>query len=385
MPDMKRLSRQRPIVLALSRIVPLIAPRRSESRVCDDSNSLDAAAPLIVKWPDNVAQPRVGLVQDTDAHPYWTKYRRFLQSNCFPFCLVDIHASSWIEMLGDVDMVVWRPSSQLDELEEARKKVFFLQEFLGLPTYPTLRAVNLYEDKILQSWALRHVGAQMPMTVVSFSKADALHGIADLGSEFVWKIATGSSSFGVEGLSARRARAAIRRAFSARGRRTYWPFANQKGYVYAQMLERDLQTDMRIIVVGPLLSGYYRDAPAGDFRASGMGRVRKEALPSEALEEAWQIAQRLDVGAVAVDFLVDQDCRRRKAIEFSSFIEVLTSAQLQVDGRPGVYVRLSPGRFVFQPGDYWLQELALAEALGRACGLDTDELLFGSLGAEWKV
>jgi hypothetical protein len=173
----------------------------------------------------------------------------------------------------------------------------------------------------------------------------------------------------------------VHRAFSGRGRRTCWPYANQKGYAYAQALERDLCADMRVIVVGPLLFGYYRDAPAGDFRASGMGRVRKEALPSEALEQAWQISRQLGIGAVAVDFIVDQDCQQRKVIEFSGFIQVDTPEQLAIDGQPGVYLRCDPGYFMFRPGQYWLPELGLAEALGRACHLDTEQLLRSSVEA----
>lgn len=373
------LKRRRLVALTLPRVAPLIAPQRSKPQVHDDSDTLDAAAPFLVRWPDEVARPRVGLVQDIDSHPYWTKYRRFLRANLFPFRLVDIHGSSWMEMLEDLDVVVWRPSSEQYELEEARRKIFFLQEFRRLQTYPTLRAVNLYEDKILQSWVLLLNGIETPTTVSSFSEVDALNKIAELGPEVVWKLATGSGSFGVERLSARRARVAVRRAFSARGRRTYWPYANQKGYAYAQTLDRDLSIDMRVIVVGPLLFGYYRDTPVGDFRASGMGRVRQEALPPEVLEEAWQISQRLDVGAVAVDFIVDHQGRRRKVIEFSSFIKVETPVQLMVDGSPGVYVRHSPGGFEFHHGLYWLQELALAEALGRTCGLDTERLLRDSI------
>lgn len=176
-------------------------------------------------------------------------------------------------------------------------------------------------------------------------------------------------------MSARRARAAVHRAFSTRGRKTYWPYSNQKNYVYAQTLERGLTTDMRVIVVGPLVFGYYRDTPKGEFRASGMGLVRREGLPSEAMEEAWRIAERLGVGAVAVDFITDPALERRKVIEFSSYIKVDDPEELRVDGAPGVYVREKPGSFVFRPGRFWFPEVALAEALCRTAGLDASRLL----------
>lgn len=366
------------MALALPRLVPIVSPKRAMFAVGDDSDRLDSAPLFRVDWPTDVARPRVGIVQDIDVKPYWTKYRRFLEANAFSFELLDIHADDWMDSL-EVDVIVWRPSSQLYELEEARRKIFFLHDFLGIQTYPSLRTVNLYEDKVLQCWALRSLGADIPETIVSYSEEDALARLPHLGSEIVWKLTTGSGSFGVERMSQSRARTAIRKVFSASGRLTYWPYARQKGYMYAQRLEQDLRTDARVIVVGPLLFGYYRDAPKGDFRASGMGLERKESFPAALLEEAWTTARGLGIGAVAMDFIVDKDFRRWKVIEFSSFIQVNNAEELMVDGQPGVYIRRAPGVFDFQPGRFWLQELALAEALGRLAGLDADELLLGSV------
>lgn len=371
----KRLTRKRWAALALSRLGPLLAPRRTALRVLDDSADLDIAAPLLVAWPAGTELPRVGLVEDAAGDPYWTKYRRFLQNNSVPFRMVEIHGDSWLNQLADLDLVVWRPGAQLWELEEARRKVFHMTEFLGLATYPSLRAVTLFNDKILGSWALRHLGVDSPKTVASFAEADARESVGALGPRVVWKTAIGSGSAGVEGMGARRARAAVRRAFSTRGRRTYWPYANQKGYVYAQTLESGLAIDMRIIVVGPLVFGYYRDTPRGDFRASGMGLLRREGLPPEAMEEAWRIAARLGVGALAVDFITDDSLQRRKVIEFSSYIRVDDPEELWVHGQPGVYVRERPQTFRFQPGRFWFPEVALAECLCRVLGLDAERLL----------
>jgi glutathione synthase/RimK-type ligase-like ATP-grasp enzyme len=371
----KRLTRKRWAAIALSRLGPLIAPRRTTPRVVDDSADLGVAPPFKVAWPVGQRLPRVGLVEDIAADPYWTKYRRFLQNNSIPFRMVDIRSDSWLRQLADLDMVVWRPGPHLWELEEARRKIFHMSEFMGLATYPTLRAVSLFNDKILGSWALEQLGAESPRTVASFDEVDALEQVSALGMEVVWKTAAGSGSAGVEKLSARRAKEAVRTAFSTRGRRTYWPYANQKNYVYAQKLERELTIDMRIIVVGPLVFGYYRDTPKGEFRASGMGLVRREGLPPEAMEEAWRISERLGVGAVAVDFITDATLGRRKVIEFSSYIKVDDPEELWVDGVPGVYVRERPGTFTFREGRFWLPEVALAEALCRMLGLDAARLL----------
>lgn len=371
----KRLTRRRWAAIALSRLGPLIAPQRTAPCVVDDSADLGVAPPFKVAWPIGQKPPRVGLVKDIAADPYWTKYRRFLQNNSIPFRIVDIHSDSWLSQLADLDMVVWRPGPHLWELQEAHRKIFHMSEFVRIATYPTLRAVMLFNDKILGSWALEHLGAETPRTVASFDEADALEQVAILGPELVWKTAAGAGSAGVEKLSVRRAKAAVRTTFSTRGRRTYWPYANQKNYVYAQTLENDLTIDMRIIVVGSLIFGYYRDTPKGEFRASGMGLVRREGLPPEAMEEAWRISACLDIGAVAVDFITDAALGKRRVIEFSSYIRVDDPEELWVGGMPGVYVREQPGKFTFQQGRFWLPEVELAEVLCRAMGLDASGLL----------
>ena len=112
MPDLKQMRRRRPVALAVSRIAPLLVPSRSRYHVSDDTPDLDTAPPLLISCPESVPRPRVGLVQDTDDHPYWTKYRRFLDSNSFPYRPVDIHTASWLSSLTDLDMIVWRPGSQ---------------------------------------------------------------------------------------------------------------------------------------------------------------------------------------------------------------------------------------------------------------------------------
>ena len=81
------------------------------------------------------------------------------------------------------------------------------------------------------------------------------------------------------------------------------------------------------------------------------------------------------MGAVAVDFITDPESRRRKVIEFSSYIRVDDPEELRVGGVPGVYVRTKAGSFVFRPGRYWFPEVALAEALCRTMDLDTSRLL----------
>jgi glutathione synthase/RimK-type ligase-like ATP-grasp enzyme len=63
--------------------------------------------------------------------------------------------------------------------------------------------------------------------------------------------------------------------------------------------------DLRVIAVGNKVFGYYRDVPQGEFRASGMGMVRKGILPEDAVHLAMQVIKKLDLVIAAVDMLRD--------------------------------------------------------------------------------
>jgi hypothetical protein len=52
-------------------------------------------------------------------------------------------------------------------------------------------------------------------------------------------------------------------------------------------------------------------------------------------------------------------------IEMSPLIQVDTPGQLHVDGVPGAYVFNSSRKFAFEPGKFWIQELALKEFFER--------------------
>jgi hypothetical protein len=52
-------------------------------------------------------------------------------------------------------------------------------------------------------------------------------------------------------------------------------------------------------------------------------------------------------------------------MEMSAFIQVDTAGQLEVEGIPGAYVFDSSGTYHFEPGKFWIQELALKEFFVR--------------------
>lgn len=333
--------------------------------VVDDRDSLDAAEPVTMSWPAKVAKPSVGLVKDTDDKPYWTKFARFLTHNQIPFAYYNIHTSTWSEEAGKFDIIIWRPRSSPAELEEARRKIYFLERHLHKICYPSFDTVTVYEDKILQHELLKLHGFPVIDTFISHDIDEITRNISDRAYPAINKVVPGSGSLGVEMVNnVAQAAEIARAAFSFAGRQTYWPNLNQKNYVFLQKYQKNEGYDLRIIVIGDVVTGYFRDVPAGDFRASGMGLVRWDELPADAIDLARRIARCFGFITVAVDFLRDPDTNKLLVIEMSHFIRV-EGDEGQRDGVFGVFVVAEDGTRSFKPGKIWLQELVLKEFFTR--------------------
>src|SRR6185436_15692335 len=108
-------------------------------------------------------------------------------------------------------------------------------------------------------------------TFVSYNYEETCSQIEKLDYPVISKLITGSGSYGVELVKdATQAVKLAKQAFSPRGRSTYWPYIRQKDYVYFQKFVEKDSYDVRILVIGDDAFGYYRKAPKGDYRASGM-------------------------------------------------------------------------------------------------------------------
>lgn len=314
-------------------------------------------------------KPRIALPRDRREQPYWEKFRTLLAESEIPYEVFDVNVAGWIDVCRRCDALVWAMPADPCGLKEAQRKLLFVQDVLGKPTFPSHRSALIYEDKILQSYLFRQCDIPTPSTFVSFDENDCLAHAESATYPLVWKLTTGSGSAGVELVaSSASCRRMIKRVFSPCGRRTYWPYLNQQGYVYLQELIPGKPRDTRIIVIGDYLWGYHREVLSNDFRASGMGGIIKTGLPSEALELAWRTKEELGLHCVAVDMVRTAE-GGYLVIEASPFIQVDTPEQLVIDGRPGYLVRHNEGSYAFVEGRYWIQEFMLADFLKRSFDL----------------
>jgi len=360
-----RLTRTRRYMLLRSAAKHMVPHRFTEHGPLEDGPELEDAEHVLLAWPADARKPFVGLVLDTDSYPYWTKYRRFLQANDIAFEIYDIHRSSWLREAQRFDMVVWRPMSYPHELEECRRKFHILEEELGILCYPSVAEVQLYEDKITQFELLRSHGLPVIDTFVSHSEDETMEYLAHCEYPLVWKLTAGSGSLGVELVRTRRtAQRWVRQVFSFAGRRTYWSYVSQKSYVYLQRFVPNAGYDLRVIVVGSTVFGYYRDVPKGEFRASGMHTERHDPPSAEAISLARRVAEVLDLPHVAVDMLVDTTTKDLRIIEISSFPQVLPGEAFLHYGRePGAGGSNGPDDVRARPVRLWPQELALKHVI----------------------
>jgi glutathione synthase/RimK-type ligase-like ATP-grasp enzyme len=360
-----RLRHTREYVIAKN-AVKRLAPNRFKGPLPIDDSGDSALLSLPARrmdWPEGVPRPSVGLVMDTDDPPYWTKYRRFLEANRIPYLLYDIHRSDWRHRAADLDVVLWRPMSVPSELDECRRKIWLLESVLGVTCYPSLAEALIYEDKLLQYELLDEFGLPVVPTFVSHSETEALAFAASLTYPAVWKVACGASSLGVELIRDRRAaERRIRRAFSFAGRRTIWPYAPQKDYVYLQHFQPNAGYDLRVMVIGDAVLGYHRAVPPGDFRASGMDTTYHRAIPQGAMLLARRVRDALRVTALGLDMLADPEERRFAIIEISLFTQIKDAFRLEIDGVSGSY-RYEEGAYRFVPGPVLPHDLVLEELL----------------------
>jgi glutathione synthase/RimK-type ligase-like ATP-grasp enzyme len=286
-----------------------------------------------------------------------------LENNGFEYGFYNIHAHDWIEEAAQYDVVIGVVSNEVWRLHEQREKYYFLETYLEKKTYPSPDHMNLYENKNLELYLSRVYGFPFVSTYVSHDKGDALRLIENLHYPVVSKVIPSSGSVGVELIrDAGQGRKIVQQIFSTGGRKSHVISFRQKDYIYFQEYIPNDGYDIRVIVVGNWVFGYYRRVLEGDFRASGMNQVEKRALPTEAMKIALKVNKVIKSPMLVVDIVHGLD-GRYFIVEFSPVCQMQLPEQLHVDGVPGVYIFDDDDTFHFEPGRYWVQELALKEVL----------------------
>lgn len=310
----------------------------------------------LVKIPDNADFPGyIELVQ------YWPRYERFLKYNIIPYSFYNIQLSTWQKEAEKYDVIIWSIYSSPHYLNDAKAKIYFLEKYMKKKCFPSYDEIWPYEDKVRNSYMFKHFNLPLIDTFVTHSKEEALSFINNTAFPIISKITTGSGSKGVIKLDNKKEAAKyIRTIFSEKGRKTYWQGLRQKDYIYLQKFVDDATFDLRVIVVGNKLLGYYRYPKEGDFRASGANKIVMKEIPEEAMRIAIKTTELFETAILAVDMVYSTRENKYYIIETSINIQVDNGEELIIDGKPGYYEFLD-NKFTFKEGKFWIQELALEQ------------------------
>jgi hypothetical protein len=154
----------------------------------------------------------------------------------------------------------------------------------------------------------------------------------------------------------------VEQVFSRQGRGTHLIPFRQKNYIYFQEFIPNDGYDIRVIMIGNWVFGYYRKVLQGDFRASGMNQVEMRALPEDAMKIARKAYRAVRSPMLAVVMVYGLD-GNYYIIEFSPVYQIELPEDLVVNGVPGVYIFDDDETFHFEAGRYWVHELVLKEFL----------------------
>lgn len=315
----------------------------------------------LVNLEDNYSE--LGLVKE---RAYYPKYERFLKNNNIAYEYYNPLLSNWMKEAKRFDLIIWHTNSSPSAQSTAESKIYILEE-MGIKCLPSYKEVWSYEDKVRASYLYDLHNLPSIPTFISHSKVEALSYLESVKFPIISKISTGSSSKGVEKIeNLKQGKAFVEKAFSYKGKETYFAYSNQKDYVYFQEFIQDATYDLRVICVGNDFFGYYRYPNKNDFRASGAGNIQKKEIPVEALELSYNVREIFGSTLLATDFVYSEKLEKFMIIESSIFIGVDSCEQLSIDGIAGKYIRHSESQYEFVPGKFWVQELALKNMIEKS-------------------
>lgn len=329
-------------------------------------NRLNQAPAIILKNPP-AKKIKVGIVKDglvniegyAHRNSSWIFYERFLKNNHIDYIFYDIYKHDWLEVVADLDIIMWHTNSSPSDMYIAESKIYVLEKILGKTCFPSFHEVWQYEDKNRATYLYKSLGLPLIPTLISNSKADAFSLTKKLSFPVIYKTYIGSSSKGVTKVNTlSQARKIINKIFSHKGLKTVFPYFKQKDTVLFQEFIHDAGYDLRIMMIGNKAFGYYRYPKKNDFKASGTGIYEKKEIPKEALQIALEIKTKLNSRLMGVDLLFCKKSNQYKIIETSLFNQIDTPEQLVIDGVAGYY-DTSNSEFEFKLGKFWIHELVI--------------------------
>ncbi len=318
-----------------------------------------------------------------DDHELWLRACRE-RAQCVEWQEVDLTRHDWLEKIMDmkVDGLLTRPPATTNSFKRLYdERVGVLNLLCGIPVYPSLEEVLIYENKKHLSYWLSAMRIPHAKTLVFYFRDEALEYVREAKLPLVGKTNIGASGRGVKILRSKEAAIDyVKQTFSSKGAsQSIGPNLNKKGLLRRAVrkimhpaelkarlsLYRELRSDIQNQYV--ILQEYvphtyeWRCVRIGDSffahkkivvgeKASGTLVKGYENPPLDLLDFVREVTDRRGFLSQSVD-LFETDKGQYLVNEMQCMFGQSDPYQMLVDGKPGRY-RYLDDQWTFEPGDF---------------------------------
>jgi len=314
------------------------------------------------------------------------------KKNGYPldYRIMDLDQSDWREALEPYDLVVWKADAMGPRAAaQFAAKIHFLETYARKIVAPSFKTIWHFENKIAQSYLLKHCRVPVPSTFVSFDYHDAKARLENQKFPIVLKAAHGAASQKVRLVKTRgemarvlenvfcqqlyreaktRCGSPFMTALRSLGKYWLWRKAWRTlvdeeifDSIYWQDFVPQNPADLRITVIGDRHAfGFWRKNRPNDFRASGSGRLDYETpIPENPLRFCLSLNQRLGFDSMAYDIIFDEGRFLVTEISYGYLDTAIHNAK-------GHWELGDGGEIRFLEGHCWPEALWVDWALRRA-------------------
>ena len=273
---------------------------------------------------------------------HWIEY---CLKNNIPYKIVNAFDSDIMTQVSDCDTFMWHYHHNQFKDVLLAKKILFSLEHAGLKVFPDFKTGWHFDDKVAQKYLLEAINAPLVPSHVFYDEEEASQWVKQTTYPKVFKLKGGSGATNVKLVkNQKEALKLVNRAFGkgfaqfdrsnnlkerykkyksgqdtllgvAKGvGRLVVPtdFSKQQapevGYIYFQDFIPNEGFDIRVVVInGKKAAAERRYVRENDFRASGSGNFSYKNISLKVIEISFEIANTLNLQAVAFDFVIDND------------------------------------------------------------------------------
>jgi len=281
---------------------------------------------------------------------YSEKWIGFLEERGVRVRILNLFTPDALEQARGCDGVMWRILHRPQDKQPARRILYVLEHYLGIPIFPNFKTAWHFDEKNAQYYLFQHLQVPTPKTWLFWIEEEALDWTRNAPYPLVFKLSVGASSSNVlkvenqaqavhlikksfehgifpstmneyaykphlpinkmefHDLSER-----LKQAWAYIWRKEYPPLPTgwfgqpEFGYIYFQELLPGNDYSTRITVIGDRAFGYRRWNRPGEILASSKRSFEKEIIDSRCVDIAFQVSQKGAFQSMAYDFLYKEE------------------------------------------------------------------------------